>query len=204
MLGDVSMGEIRRLSRDVDEWADARGIGDQIVITGEGIPTAYLSSESIREMGVGIAISVLLSAILVGLYFRSAKASVSILAATCVPILAGFGVWGWFESEIGMAATLVIATTIGVVIDDTIHLTYRYVDSLRHLDLTPWGATAYSVHKTGTAIFVTSVVLVAGLLVLVLSDFRMNSTFGVCSSLIIALALVYNLTVAPRLLNHLR
>jgi predicted RND superfamily exporter protein len=103
-----------------------------------------------------------------------------------------------------MAATLVIATTIGVVIDDTIHLTYRYVDSLRHLDLTPWGATAYSVHKTGTAIFVTSVVLVAGLLVLVLSDFRMNSTFGVCSSLIIALALVYNLTVAPRLLNHLR
>lgn len=204
LLGDVSMGRIRALVEDAQGWSDEQGFGGKLTISGEGVPTAYLSSESIREMATGIALSVLISAFIVGLYFRNAKAWLSILAATGIPILAGFGVWGWTGSEIGMAATLVVAITIGVVIDDTIHLTYRYVDSLRNLDLTPWGATAYSVHKTGTAILVTSIVLVAGLLVLVLSDFRMNSVFGVCSSLIILLALLYNLTLAPRLLSQLR
>lgn len=204
LLGDVSMAEIRHLVTSIAEWAEADGFGDKVTISGEGVPTAYLSIESIREMAVGIVFSVVISAILVGFYFRDWKASLSIFAATAIPILAGFGIWGWVESDIGMAATLVVAITIGVVIDDTIHLTYRYVDSLRNLDLTPWGATAYSIHKTGTAIVVTSVVLTVGLLVLVFSDFRMNSTFGVCSALIVALALLYNISIAPRFLNYLR
>lgn len=204
LLNDVSMADIRRLVTSIGEWAEAGGYEDKVTISGEGVPTAYLSIESIREMAVGIAFSVVISAILVGLYFCDWKASLSIFAATAIPILAGFGIWGWVESDIGMAATLVVAITIGVVIDDTIHLTYRYVDSLRNLDLTPWGATAYSIHKTGTAIVVTSVVLAVGLLVLVVSDFRMNSTFGVCSALIVALALLYNLSVAPKFLNYLR
>jgi predicted RND superfamily exporter protein len=198
------MAEIRGLVSRIEDWADGEGFGERIVVTGEGVPTAYLSSESIREMVLGIAGSVVLSAVFVSLFFRDPRAGVSMLCATGFPLLAGFGIWGWTESDIGMAAALVVATTIGVVIDDTIHLTYRYVDSIRNQDLTPWGAIAYSVHKTGTAIFITSIVLAIGLLTLVVSDFRMNSTFGICSSLIIALALVYNLTIAPRLLTFLR
>lgn len=204
LLADVSMAEIRDLVESINLWAADNVAHGSIVVSGEGVPTAYLSSESIKEMVTGIAVSIALSVLLIGIYFRSWRASLSIFAATAVPILAGFGAWGWFESEIGMAATLVVAITLGVVIDDTIHLTYRYVDSLRNLDLDPWGATAYSVHKTGTAIFVTSVVLVTGLLVLMASDFRMNSTFGICSSFIIGLALIYNLAIAPRFLNRLR
>lgn len=204
LLGDVSMGNIRGLVQSLEGFLADRGLSNKVVVTGEGVPTAFLSSESIREMAVGIVVSVFASVLLVGAYFGSLKACATIFAATGLPILAGFGAWGWIESEIGMAATLVVATTIGVVIDDTIHLTYRYIDGLRNLDLTPWGATAYSIHKAGTAIFITSVVLVAGLLVLIVSDFRMNSTFGVCASLVVALALGYNLVLAPRLLSRLR
>lgn len=203
LLHDISMAQIRSFVESVNSWAKAHDEAKQIVVSGEGVPTAYLSSESIEEMGMGIGISVCVSSLLVGLYFRSARASLTIFLATVIPIMSGFGAWGWIESDIGIAATLVVAITIGVVIDDTIHLTYRYLDSYRNLDLTSWGAVAYSVHKTGTAIVVTSVILVAGLLVLLGSEFRMNSTFGLCSSLIIALALVYNLTIAPYALRRL-
>ncbi len=203
-LGDVSMRDIRDLVESIDRWSEDNGIADRVVVSGEGVPTAYLSSESVREMSTGIAISILMSALMVGLYFRDLRVSLTIFAASLLPVVAGFGVWGWTGSEIGMAATLVVATTIGVVIDDTIHFTYRYLVGARTLDLSRWGAVAYSIHKTGTAILVTSITLVAGLLVLVASDFRMNSTFGVCSSLVIGLALLYNLSIAPRLLDRLR
>lgn len=203
LLSDLSMGEIRSLKRQLEVRADELGIDNRLLVTGEGVPTAFLSSESIREMATGIVLSVVLSAVLVGLYFGSVKSGVTIFVATLIPILTGFGAWGWIDAEIGMAATLVVAITIGVVIDDTIHLTYRYVDGFRNLDLTRWGATAYSVHKAGTAILITSLVLAGGLLVLTVSDFRMNSTFGLCASLVIGLALVYNLVIAPRLLSRI-
>lgn len=203
LLSDVSMAEIRDLADDIEVWALGRGIDDRIMIAGEGMPTAYLSSETIKEMGLGIATSILLSAILIGLYFRKVVAAVGILLAMVLPLLVGFGLWAWIEPEMGMAATLVVAITIGVIIDDTIHLTYRYVDSIRNFDLTPWGAAAYCVHKTGTAIVVTSIVLSMGLLVLLDSKFTMNSTFGVCASIVIIGAVIYNLTLGPHLLRKL-
>jgi uncharacterized protein len=204
LLGDVSMGRIRSLAQEIVQLAREGGIGDKVIITGEGIPTAYLSSESIREMSIGIALSVLFSALIVGLCFRSYLVSGTIFLATGVPLLAAFGVWGWLDSEIGMAAILVVATTIGVVIDDTIHLTYRYIDGRRSHELTNWGGAAYSVHKAGTAILINSIVLAAGLMVLSTSEFRMNSAFGFCASLVIVLALLYSLTFAPRLLAFVR
>jgi uncharacterized protein len=203
-LADVSMKDIRQLDRGIREWLALNKLDDRIIVTGEGIPTAYLSSESIREIASGIVVSIFLSTLLVGLYFRNLRAAGLIFGATLVPILAGFGVWGWFGSDIGMAATMVIAVTLGVVVDDTIHLTYRYVDSVRNLDLTAWGAIAYSVHKTGTAIVVTSIAIVGGLMMLLGSEFRMNSTFGICSSMVIALALFYNLSIAPVMLRYLK
>jgi uncharacterized protein len=204
LLGDVSMGGIRELEARIRQRAQDAQLIDSITITGEGIPTAHLSSESIWEMSLGIAISVIFSAVIVGLCFRNLLAACTILLATGVPLFSAFGVWGWLDSEIGMAAVLVVATTIGVVIDDTIHLMYRYFDGRRSHELTGWGAAAYSVHKAGTAILINSAVLAAGLLVLSTSEFRMNSAFGFCSSLVIVLALAYSLTIAPKLLAGIR
>jgi uncharacterized protein len=201
MLDDVSMGDIRKLVEQTVDWGHANGLHDRMVVTGEGVPTAYLSSESIREMWVGIVVTMVVSAFVVSMVFRDLRVALVIFSATVVPILAGFGVWGWFQRDIGMAATLVVAISIGVVIDDTIHLTYRYIDGRRSLDLTKWGAVAYSIYKTGSALVVTTVALATGLSVLLFSKFTMNSTFGLCASLIVAIALIYNLTVAPRLLR---
>jgi uncharacterized protein len=201
LLGDVSMGRIRALASSIEQWVEENPLSGGVTVTGEGMPTAYLSSESIREMSSGIVLSVVFSALVVAMFFGRGVISVLILAATAFPIFAAFGVWGWLDSEIGMAAVLVVATTIGVVIDDTIHLTYRYVDGVLNQELTSWGATAYAVHKSGTAILVNSLVLAGGLLTLAASEFRMNSAFGFCASLVIVLALAYSMTIAPWLLG---
>jgi predicted RND superfamily exporter protein len=201
LFTDVSMADIRKFENRLDEWIDANlPKTTDIVLTGEGMPTAYLPSQSIREMAIGIFISLAFSSVLLGVVYQRLKVSGVVLAAIAIPVLAGFGVWGLTVGEIGMAATLVIAVTIGVVIDDSIHLLYRYKDGMNQLDLSALESAAYSFHRTGAAIFTTSVVLAMGFAVLMLSDFRMNRAFGVCSALVITLALVYNATVMPRAL----
>jgi len=202
LFGDVSMADIRDFDARIQRWFDANPLkGSSVVVTGEGIPTAYLSSESIRQLAVGILLSMVFSSTLLGVVYRSYVVVGVVLLATTVPVLSGFGIWAVTVGEIGMAATLVIAVTIGVVIDDSIHLLYRYRNGQTELDLSPPEAAAYSLHRTGAAIFTTSVVLATGFSVLMLSDFRMNRTFGICSALVIILALVYNAFVMPRVLT---
>ncbi|MEZ5559356.1 MAG: efflux RND transporter permease subunit [Pseudomonadales bacterium] len=196
----VSMLDIRAFKSDLQSWFGERPRAGKIVVTGEGIPTAYLATESIREISLGILVSIVLSALVVGLYFRNAMIVLAIVGATIVPILAGFGLWGWFGPEIGMAAVLVVAITIGIVVDDTIHLSYRFIDGVQNLDLEAWGAASYAMHKVGAALMMTSVTLALGLLVLSFSGFSMNSTFGVCSALIIFIAFLYSVSIAPRTL----
>lgn len=201
LFGDTTMQGIREFEENLEKWIRSNAqVGLEVQITGEGIPTSHLSSESIREMSAGIFMSLLFSSVVLGAVYRSARIVVVALLAIAVPVLAGFGLWGATVGEMGMAATMVVAVTIGVVIDDAIHLLYRFRDGYANLDLSVRGAAAYSLHRTGAAVVATSVVLAGGFSVLMLSGFRMNSTFGICSALVIALALVYNLSVMPRCL----
>ena len=68
------------------------------------------------------------------------------------------------------------------------------------LGLDHWHAAAYAVHRAGMAVATTSVVMVTGLAVLLMSSFKVNSSFGAVTCLIILIALVFDLFVLPRLL----
>jgi len=142
----------------------------------------------------------LLTATVVGITFRKFRLGVAALVATLVPVVAGFGVWGWTIGTIGLASTAIVALTIGIVVDDAVHLSYRYLDATTRLNMGRWQSAAYSVHRAGTAVTTTSIVMVGGLSALLFSGFEVNSSFGACTCLIICLALAFDLFVLPRVL----
>ncbi len=199
LFGDVSMTDIREFESQAYDWAATelpRNLS--LIVTGEGVPTAHLSGNSIRQLMTGIALSLAFSSLLIGWIYQNMRIVLVMLLGISVPVLSGFGIWAALVGEIGMAATLVIAVTIGVVIDDAIHLLYRFHDGIRELGLSADEAAGYSVHRTATAIVTTSVVLSGGFSLLMLSEFEMNSAFGICSALVIVMALVYNTALMPR------
>ena len=199
LFGDVSMTDIREFEQQANEWASAELPSHlSLVVTGEGVPTAHLSGNSITELMSGIGLSLAFSSVLIGWIYQNFRIVLVMLLGISVPVLSGFGIWAVWVGEIGMAATLVIAVTIGVVIDDAIHLLYRFHDGMRELDLSSDEAAGYSVHRTATAIVATSLVLSGGFSILMLSEFQMNSAFGICSALVIVMALVYNTALMPR------
>jgi predicted RND superfamily exporter protein len=89
---------------------------------------------------------------------------------------------------------------MGVVIDDTIHMIYSHADAKKRLKLSSRQASAYSVHRVGSAILTTTIIFGLGFSILLLSDFRLNSSFGGCSALILFCALVFDLRILPEML----
>ncbi len=200
LLKETSSSDIQKLELAIYRKAQSLDPEFPVTVTGENIPVAHLSEMNIRSMVYGLGGSILFTAVLTGLVFRKARLAITAFLAVLVPVACGFGVWGWLNGEIGLASTAIVALTIGIVVDDAVHLIYRYLDGSRRMALDEWQAAAYSVHRAGSAVAITSAVLISGLALLQLSSFEVNSSFGVCTCLIIALALSFDLLVLPRIL----
>ena len=97
---------------------------------------------------------------------------------------------------------MVIALSLGVIVDDTVHFLSKYLLARRELKKSPQEAVRYSFHTVGMALWVTSIVLVSGFLVLASSGFTINSHMGFLTAITIGFALLADfLFLAPLLMK---
>jgi predicted RND superfamily exporter protein len=138
--------------------------------------------------------------LLISIAFRNSRLGIVAFATTLLPVVCGFGLWGLLNDSVGLSTTVIVAVCMGVVIDDAIHIIYRFVEGQQRLALDAREAAAYSIHRVGTSIVTSSFVLSFGFVVLSFSDFALNQMFGVCSALIVLSALLIDLLILPKML----
>jgi len=86
------------------------------------------------------------------------------------------------------------------VVDDTIHFLSKYLRARRELDLDAEQAVRYAFSTVGVALTVTTIVLVAGFMVLAQSNFELNASMGLLTAITIVIALVVDFLFLPPLL----
>ncbi|MDP6376051.1 MAG: MMPL family transporter [Pseudomonadales bacterium] len=201
LLGNTSSNDILQLEESITQWFTANGPKDHsLVVTGENIPVAHLTSWNFGSMIGGIVLSLTLASIATAVSFRSVYLATCALFATLIPITMGFGLWGWIFSEIGLAAAVVIAVTLGIIIDDAIHMISRYNYEVHTNNLDSEQATLKALVGVGQAIMTTSIVLVFGFGLLAFSSFGLNKALGICTVFVLVCALVFDACILPRIL----
>jgi predicted RND superfamily exporter protein len=93
--------------------------------------------------------------------------------------------------------------TLGIVVDDTVHFLRKYLRARREDGLSAEDAVRYAFHTVGSALWTTSIVLIAGFLVLTWSSFEINSGMGLLTAITIGLALLADFLLLPTLLMTL-
>lgn len=161
---------------------------------------AHIGYRNIRSMLTGTSIALVLISMILIFAFRSLKLGLVSLVPNLVPAAVGFGIWGMFVGEVGLALSVVTGMTLGIVVDDTVHFMSKYLRARREQGINSEDAVRYAFHSVGWALFVTSVVLVAGFLILALSHFKLNSQMGLLTAVIIAIALIADFFLLPTLL----
>jgi predicted RND superfamily exporter protein len=122
------------------------------------------------------------------------------LIPNLMPAFMAFGVWGMIRGEVGIGLSIIVSMTIGIVVDDTVHFLSKYLRARREHDMNPSAAVRYSFNTVGTAMWITTVSLVAGFMVLTFSGYRMNFDMGLMSAITITLALALDFLFLPTLL----
>ena len=161
---------------------------------------AYIGQRNIRAMLIGtVVVLVAISAILLGA-LRSLRLGLVSIVPNLLPAVMGFGVWGLTVGQVGLSLSVVVAMTIGIVVDDTVHFLIKYRRARRQFGRDPEQAVHYAFETAGRALFTTTIVLVAGFLIFAFSPFLPTAQVGILTAMIIGFALIADLTLLPALL----
>ena len=111
-----------------------------------------------------------------------------------------FGAWSLLVGEVGVSLSIVMSMALGIVVDDTIHFFSKHLRARREKNLSVVNAIRYAYSTVGTALGVTTIILMTGFSILALSSFKMNSGMGLLTAITIGLALMLDFFLAPFIL----
>jgi len=132
--------------------------------------------------------------------FRNIK--LAIIAMIPNLLAAGFvlSVMGWLRIPLDMMTITIASITIGIAVDNTIHYIVRFKQEFTN-DKNYQKAVFRSHATIGRAMFYTSLTIIAGFSILVLSNFKPTIYFGLLTAIAMLIALLGSLTLLPRMLQ---
>ncbi|GGX70069.1 efflux RND transporter permease subunit [Saccharospirillum salsuginis] len=133
------------------------------------------------------------------LLFRSLKLSLIAMAPNLLAATFVLGIMGWFGIPLDMMTITIASITIGIAVDNTIHYIVRFRREIQR-DGHYIKALNRSHNSIGKAMFYTSITIILGFGILMLSNFRPTLYFGLLTALAMAVALIGALTLLPRLI----
>jgi predicted RND superfamily exporter protein len=199
-LENVSSNELLAIKKKAEDWLLENTPQLQSSGASPSVMFAYIGQRNIRSMITGTSIALVLISLILIFALRSLKIGLISLLPNLAPAAMGFGLWGLLNGQVGLGLSIVMGLTLGIVVDDTVHFLSKYLRARREQGLDAGDAVRYAFHTVGIALLVTTVVLIAGFLVLTQSGFKLNSDMGLLTAVTIALALVADFLLLPALL----
>lgn len=133
------------------------------------------------------------------LLFRSLRLATIAMAPNLLSACFVLGIMGWAAIPLDMMTITIAAISIGIAVDNTIHYVERFgVEFVTDRD---YVATMKRCHASiGKSMFYTSLIIIVGFSILMLSNFIPTIYFGLLTSLAMLIAILGALTLLPQLI----
>lgn len=199
-LGNITSNDMIALDDRARAWLSERNFSPDSAGTGQSMMFARIGIRNIGSMLFGTVLALVLISLCMVVITRSWKFGLISLLPNLAPAAIGFGLWGIFSGQVGLAISVVVGMTLGIVVDDTIHFIVKYLKYRRSDGMEPEAASRQTIIHVGQAMIATTIPLVGGFGILAFSGFELNQGMGVLSAVIIGVALFFDLLVLSSLL----
>lgn len=199
-IGTAGVLDLERRGR---EWLQEHASSMTTYGSGLTIIFSYISERNIRSMLKGSIIALVLISLLMIIALRSFRLGILSLMPNLFPAFMALGVWGIFVGQVGLTVSVMIAMTLGIVVDDTVHFLSKYQRGRNEHSMSSEDAIRYAFRTVGSAIWVTTLALVSGFGVLAFSGFQVNAHMGAMTAITIVFALILDFFFLPTLLMKL-
>ena len=202
-LESMSSNQMLAIEARINQWLAVNMTEYKVELASPVLMFSHIGSRNIIRMVIGSILALVLISFLLMIAFKSVKLGLISLIPNLVPAGIAFGVWGLLDGQIGLGLSVVTGMTLGIVVDDTVHFISKYRRARIEKEMNSEDAVRYAFSTVGVALWVTSVVLVSGFMVLSFSHFTMNADMGLMTAITIAVALFLDLLFLPPLLMSL-
>ena len=131
--------------------------------------------------------------------FQSLRVALIASIVNLLPVATIFGLMGWSGIPLDMMTITVAAISFGIAVDDTIHYIYRF-----RIELEKDGNYVAAMHRAhesiGSAMYYTTLIIMVGFSVLMLSNFYPTIHFGLLIVMTMFMAIVADLLLLPVLI----
>lgn len=150
-----------------------------------------------QMLTLGTVVVILL--VMFSILFRSLAIATIAVFPNILSIGVVLGFMGWANIPLDMMTITIAAISVGIAVDDTIHYIHRFRDEFAK-DRN-YLATMHRCHESiGFAMYYTSVTIIIGFSILVISNFIPSIYFGLLTGLAMLIALIAALTLLPQMI----
>ena len=196
---DLSSRQMTAFATRTEDWLRANAPRPMWAqATGPVVIFSALGDRNAKSMVQGDFVSLALVSLCMIIVLRSFRLGLLSVLPNVIPIVVGYGLWRLAVGQMNIVASVAGSISLGIIVDDTIHFLTRY-KAMEARGLGREKAMIDTLVHVGPAMLGTSVILVLGFGVLTLSSFQMTSYLGWLSVLIVGIAPLTDLVLAPAL-----
>ena len=170
----------------------------EIECTGTTVVALRTNDYLVQSLVNSLGIALLFISIVMAFMFRKKSILFASLVTNLIPIFTVLGVLSWLGVSIRPPTAMTFSVALGIAVDDSLHFLLRYRRELKE-GMNRVEAIRATIMNTGSALMITTAILVSGFSVLLLSAFLPTYQFGLLSAGMIGTALLCDLTLLPAL-----
>ena len=172
---------------------------DRVHLSGMLVLYNNMLQSLFRSQILTLGVVILVLMVMFMILFKSFKIAFIAIFPNLLSIGIVLGVMGWLNIPLDMMTITIASISVGIAVDDTIHYIYRFAHEIT-IDQN-YIRALYRCHSSiGHAMFYTSVTIIIGFSILILSNFIPSIYFGLLTGLAMFIALIAALTLLPQLL----
>lgn len=196
-LSNMSSLEMTAFEQKTQAWL-ANNMNDNLeyMHSSPALIFSKISQANVVSLLEGAFMAFMMISITLAFIFRSAFIGLLTLLPNLLPIGIAFGCWYLLNGQISMGLAGVSAMAIGIIVDDTVHFLHQYINGIKQGN-DPEASIRRTFERTMTAIFISSILLMVGFILLTTSSFEKNAQMGMLTGTTILLALFFDLVVLP-------
>ena len=201
-VGYATTRQLITLDNKIQGWFDANAPELKSPVTGQTHVYTMISARDVPSMLQGTSLALVFISFVIFLVLRNLKLGIVSLVPNLLPALMGFGLWGYMVGNVTLAVSIVVAMTLGIVVDDTVHFLLKYANARKRGESAE-DSVRYAFKSVGMALTVTSLGLVIGFAILGQSGFAVNRDMARLTAITLSFALFVDFLFLPPLLIFL-
>jgi uncharacterized protein len=171
-----------------------------VSVTGNSVVFARGTNFLIRNLFESVLIAIVMISLLMALLFSSFRMILVSMIPNIIPLLITAAIMGFTGIPIKPSTIIVFSIALGISVDNAIQYLSRYRHELKITNGAIKQSAISALHEAGFSMIYTSIVLVLGFSVFIISGFGGTQALGVLISTTLLIAMFFNIMVLPSLL----